>query len=75
MVELDVVMGNGEAMAEEVASALRRLIVVKRMMKYDEVTRRGAGCCRLLYPRRGSGDVGRWSWRCGFLGASFYMAS
>jgi len=37
------------------------------MLKYEEVTRRGASCCRLLYPRRASGGVGRRSWRCGFL--------
>jgi len=36
-------------------------------MKYEEVTRRGAGFGGLLYPCRGSGGVGRWGWRCGFL--------
>ena len=34
------------------------LTVVKRTMKYEEVTRRGAGSGGLLYPRRGSGVWG-----------------
>lgn len=58
MVKLDVVGVERERRWRS-PRLLGGLIVVKRTMKYEEVTRRGAGCCRLLYPRRGSGGVGR----------------
>jgi hypothetical protein len=74
-VELDVVVGVERERGWRSPRLLGGLIVVKRKMKYEEVTRRRAGCYGILYPRRDSGDVGRWSWWCGFLGASFYRAS
>jgi hypothetical protein len=59
VVKLDVVVGVDRERLWRSPRLLGVLIVVKRTMKYEEVTRRGAGCCQLLYPRRDSGAVGR----------------
>ena len=72
MVELDVVVGVERERRWRSPWLLGGLIVVTRTMKYEEVTRRGAGCGELLYPCRGSGV---WGVVVVWLpGASFYRA-
>jgi hypothetical protein len=51
LVELDVVVGVERERGRRSPRLLGGLIVVKKTMKYEEVTRRGAGCGGLLYPR------------------------
>jgi hypothetical protein len=73
VVELDVVVGVDRERRWRSPRLLGGLIVVKRTMKYEKVTRRGG---RLLPVTISTTRLrGRWSWRCGFLGASFYRAS